>query len=175
MLELGNKVNPQVGVSYKDWFTPHCNIEHVSVDVNGLNGALALDLRQPLTAPRGACVRHGDLISARASTWRATKHCVWKNMWDHLAVGGHLVSITPLAGDWHWHGSLVSHRGIYDAFAYRNDMAVVPNWVSMARPPRRCQFLVARKLQRSRAFVYSRNDLLYRNAVSQARVTARGI
>jgi hypothetical protein len=31
-------------------------------------------------------------------------------------------------------------------------------------PPRRCQFLVARKLQ-ERAFVYPGDDLLYRNAV----------
>jgi len=43
------------GLSYKDWFTRHCNIEHVSVDVNGLNGALALDLRQPLTPLEGLC------------------------------------------------------------------------------------------------------------------------
>jgi len=48
MLELGNKVNPQIGVSYKDWFTRNWNIEHVSVDLNALNGALALDLRESL-------------------------------------------------------------------------------------------------------------------------------
>ena len=162
MLELGNKVNPQVGVSYKDWFTRHCNIEHVSVDVNGLNGALALDLRQPLTPLEG---RVFDMVTniGTSEHVESDQHCVWRNMWDHLAVGGHLVSITPLAGDWHWHGLWYPTEEFYDAFAYRNDMAVV-ELGEYGAPPRRCQFLVARKLQ-ERAFVYPGDDLLYRNAV----------
>jgi SAM-dependent methyltransferase len=162
MLELGNKVNPQVGVSYKDWFTRHCNIEHVSVDVNGLNGALALDLRQPLTPLEG---RVFDMVTniGTSEHVESDQHCVWKNMCDHLAVGGHLVSITPLAGDWHWHGLWYPTEEFYDAFAYRNDMAVV-ELGEYGAPPRRCQFLVARKLQ-ERAFVYPGDDLLYRNVV----------
>ena len=52
---------------------------------------------------------------------------------------------------------------VADAFAYRNDMAVV-ELGEYGAPPRRCQFLVARKLQ-ERAFVYPGDDLLYRNVV----------
>ena len=88
---------------------------------------------------------------------------VWKNMWDHLAVNGHLVSITPLPGDWHWHGIWYPKEEFYDALAYRNDMAVI-EFGEYGAPPRRCLFLVARKLQ-ERAFVYPGDGLLYRNVI----------
>src|SRR5215208_2927692 len=99
MLELGNKFNEQAGSSYKDWFTRNYGIEHVSVDINGLNGALALDLREPLAPLAG---RVFDMVTNIGTSEHVgeSQACVWKNMWDHLALGGHLVSVTPLPGDW---------------------------------------------------------------------------
>ena len=50
MLELGNKLNPKCGpdknetVTYKEWFTGQ-GMHHVSVDINGKDGALPIDLR----------------------------------------------------------------------------------------------------------------------------------
>jgi SAM-dependent methyltransferase len=164
MLELGNKFNEQVGRSYKAWFTETYGIEHVSVDVNGLDGALALDLRQPLTLING---RAFDMVTniGTSEHVESDQHYVWKNMWDHLAVGGYLVSVTPLPGDWHWHGMWYPTEEFYDALAYRNDMALI-ELGEYGAPPRRCQFLVARKLQAS-AFVYPGDGLLYRNVVRQ--------
>jgi hypothetical protein len=45
MLELGDKQD--AGRVYKPWFES-LGFRHVSVDINGLNGALPLDLREPL-------------------------------------------------------------------------------------------------------------------------------
>ena len=151
MLELGNKVNPQAGLSYKDWFTRHCNIEHVSVDVNGLNGALALDLRQPLTPLEG---RVFDMVTniGTSEHVESDQHCVWKNMWDHLAVGGHLVSITPLAGDWHCMVSGIPQRN----FTTRSRIATtwqLSNWVSMARRRAAASFWWRANCRSARSFI----------------------
>jgi hypothetical protein len=165
MLELGNKFNDQVGRSYKDWFTQVYDIDHVSVDINGLDGALALDLRYPLAPLAG---RVFDMVTNIGTSEHVVdrQFHVWKNMWDHLAVEGHLVSITPLPGDWSWHGLWYPTEEFYDALAYRNDMAVV-ELSEYGHPPRRCQFLVARKLQ-DREFVYPGDELFYRNEVRNA-------
>ena len=162
MLELGNKSNEHVGISYKDWFTRICNIEHISVDINGLDGALALDLRYPLAPIVG---RVFDMVTNIGTSEHVidAQYSVWKNMWDHLALGGCLVSITPLPGDWGWHGFWYPTEEFYDALAFRNDMAVV-ELGEYGVPPRRCQFLVARKLQH-REFIYPGDDLLYRNVI----------
>jgi SAM-dependent methyltransferase len=159
-----------VGLSYKDWFTRHCNFEHVSVDVNGLNGALALDLRQPLTPLEG---RVFDMVTniGTGEHVESDQHCVWKNIWDHLAVGGHLVSITPLAGDWHWHGLWYPTEEFYDAFAYRNDMAVV-ELGEYGAPPRRCQFPGGAQTAGARVRLSRRRPALPQ-CDSKARVTVR--
>ena len=91
-------------------------------------------------------------------------------MWDHLAVNGHLVSITPLPGDWHWHGIWYPTEEFYDALAYRNDMAVI-EFGEYGAPPCRCLFLVARKLQ-ERAFVYPGEASLSQRD-SKPRLTSR--
>src|SRR5882672_3336270 len=48
MLELGNKVNTSVSRSYKDFLTKEHGVVHTSVDWNGQDGALKLDLRDRL-------------------------------------------------------------------------------------------------------------------------------
>lgn len=98
MLELGNKKNKH-GV-YKDWFKSR-GWQHTSVDINGLDGALALDLRKPLglgvfsvVTNFGTTEHVGDQLEEQEA--------VWKNIYD--SCGGVFLSVTPLPGDWPRHG-----------------------------------------------------------------------
>ncbi len=98
MLELGNKRNRDG--TYKAWFV-YRGWQHTSVDINGLDGALALDLRKPLGLGVFSCV----------TNFGTTEHCgdrldeqeaVWRNVYD--SCGGVLFSVTPLPGEWPRHG-----------------------------------------------------------------------
>jgi hypothetical protein len=163
MLELGNKKNERAGISYKSWFTHQYDLTHVSVDTNGEDGALALDLRLPLGELNG---QQFDMVTNIGTSEHVDgQQCsVWENMWNHLAVGGALVSITPLPGDWDWHGMWYPTEDFYDALAHDNGMQVIELGV-YGNPPRRCQYLVASKL-RDGKFVYPGDELLFRNIIS---------
>lgn len=102
MLELGNKKN-KLG-PYKKWFRAQ-GIGHTSVDWNGKDGALPLNLTEP---NEFFCNRNFDVVT----NFGTTEHCgttlksqeqVWRNIF--FACNNLLVSVTPLPGDWVWHGT----------------------------------------------------------------------
>lgn len=109
MLELGNKKNPN-GV-YKTYFES-IGFKHVSVDWNGEDGALKLDLRQPLD------LGQFDMVSNIGTTEHVSEQFpVWKNIHDACKVGGVICSVTPLEGDWWWHGEWYPRPEFFEEFA----------------------------------------------------------
>ncbi len=153
MLELGNKLNPKCGpdknetVTYKAWFTGQ-GMQHVSVDINGEDGALPIDLRRNLRdalAQRNQPTQY-DIITNIGTTEhvRDSQTAVWANLWQCLKPGGWLVCCTPMPGDWWWHGEWYPTSAFYQQLATRNGM--VAAWISQyGQPPRRCLCFRARK------------------------------
>ena len=45
---------------------------------------------------------------------------VWENVHNAVKIGGVLVSTTPAAGHWWWHGEWYPHPAFYHQFAERN-------------------------------------------------------
>lgn len=115
MLEAGNKKNKDG--TYKAYFEA-LGIEHVSIDLNGNDGALALDLRQPLNLGR----RFDFVTNFGTSEHVDDQEPCWRNLIEHT---GHIfVSGTPLPGDWSWHGRWYPRPDFYKELATRNGFSV---------------------------------------------------
>ena len=96
VLELGNKKSSH-GVYKKDF--KELGITHTSVDWNGKDGALNLDLRKPLNLGKF------DMVTNFGTTEHVDEqYPVWKNIHDSLKVGGILVGETPYPGNLPGHG-----------------------------------------------------------------------
>ncbi len=97
MLELGNKKNSN-GV-YKDYFES-LGMDHTSIDWNGEDGALNLDLRKTID------LDPFDMVTNIGTTEHVSdQKAVWKNIHNLTDIGGIIASLTPLQGDWWWHGT----------------------------------------------------------------------
>jgi SAM-dependent methyltransferase len=109
MLELGNK---QTGDhSYKRYFES-IGITHTSVDWNGRDGALPMDLREPLN------LGTFDMVTNLGTTEHVDRQRpVWENIHNAVKVGGVFVSMCPMPGDWHWHGEYYPTTEFYEQFA----------------------------------------------------------
>lgn len=116
MLELGNKFNGQINRSYKDFFESH-GIKHTSVDWNGKDGALKLDLRKPIN------LGTFDMVTNIGTTEHVSEQePVWRNICEALAVGSILCSITPTPGHWCWHGEHYPSDEFYRALCRLNGL-----------------------------------------------------
>lgn len=153
MLELGNKKNGRV--SYKMWFE-HLGLQHISVDINGEDGALPIDLRHPL---KSALVARGlpaqyDMVTNIGTTEHVvdSQDRLWSNILDVLiAPRGVLVSITPLPGDWYWHGLHYPTVEFYTELVRANGLQLLDSGVYGSEPTR-CLYFVARKLEDREAY-----------------------
>lgn len=109
MLELGNKKNKE-GV-YKDYFES-IGIEHTSIDWNGEDGALKLDLRKPIA------LGPFDMVTNIGTTEHVSnQEAVWRNIHNLTKVGGVIASLTPMEGDWWWHGEYYPRAEFFEQFA----------------------------------------------------------
>lgn len=103
MLELGNKVKGEL--VYKDVFEG-LGMVHVSIDMNGLNDALPIDLRQPFDLGTFDMITNFGTTEHVSVNDYAGQVACWKNLLDAMHVGSVLVSITPKprAQRWTRHG-----------------------------------------------------------------------
>lgn len=144
MLELGNKKN-KTGV-YKDWFKEN-GIEHVSVDVNGLDGAVPLDLSQPHSLKDLGVENPFSMVTNFGCTEHiGEQRWVWDNIVQWLCIGGVIVSTTPLPGHWEWHGHMYLKESFPQEFCSQNDFDLERCYVA-GKAPRKllCWRAVKRK------------------------------
>jgi hypothetical protein len=170
MLELGNKLNTQCGpllnqtVTYKRFFTARGYL-HVSVDTNGKDGALALDLREPLglKLQEAGKPQQYDVITNIGTTEHVEgeQEQVWNNIWAALSPGGWLLSITPRPGDWWWHGHWYPTADFYATLGRENFEDVTLG--TYGGKDRVNLTFVGRRPRDSRHFKYPGNDLLFFN------------
>lgn len=115
MLELGNKRGTE-HEPYKPFFEAR-GIRHVSVDLNGLDGALALDLRRPLNLGRF------DMVTNIGTSEHVDQQePVWKNIVD--AALDVIVCITPAPGNWPGHGLFYPTEDFYMRLAALNGFTI---------------------------------------------------
>lgn len=108
MLELGNKKNPD-GV-YKHFFT-QLGVDHTSIDWNGEDGALKMDLTKKIH------LSPFDMVTNIGTTEHVhTQSSVWENIHCLTKVGGAIVSVTPYKDYWWWHGEYYPLEEFFEEF-----------------------------------------------------------
>jgi len=121
MLELGNKRKGDI--VYKDFFQS-IGYRHVSVDLNGMDGALPLDLSEPLRLGTFDMVSNlGTSEHVSEGNYRGQVQC-WRNILEAMHVGAVLVSITPQPGTWRRHGTWYPYESFFAALAEGNGLEV---------------------------------------------------
>jgi hypothetical protein len=104
VLEFGNKRN-KTGC-YRDWYLAEGAQSYTSIDWNGEDGALALDVREMLR-PRLDYAEY-DLVTNFGFSEHVDggQEAFFRNVHELCALGGYMVHMIPLEG--HWQG----HEGI---------------------------------------------------------------
>lgn len=153
MLELGNKKNPD-GV-YKKYFES-IGIEHISIDWNGQDGALKLDLRKPLDLNQ-----QFDMLTNFGTTEHVSDQAaVWENIHNLIKIGGVLISMTPLEGDWWWHGEYYPRKEFFYEFA-KTGYEIERLYIDRIMPNRN---LYARLIkQKHNSFIMPPNETIFYN------------
>ena len=157
VLELGNK--RAVGQrSYKEAFE-RLGIHHISVDMNGQDGALKLDLRQPLN------LGMFDMVTNFGTSEHVSEQePVWRNMIEAVKLGGFLVSHTPLTG-WRGHGMFYPSVKFYIDLARFNGFEFERGpQISTAKPSGNTLCCVRMKRIYERDFVMPDQSLITRVA-----------
>jgi hypothetical protein len=150
MLELGNKRGTD-HEPYKPYFEA-LGIRHVCVDWNGLDGALALDLCQPL-----ALGGFDVVTNFGTSEHVADQRACWENV--VLEADRVIASVTPHPGDWPGHGFFYPSSGFYEDLARDNGFDVELLDV-IGRPGRRMIRARLRRVDRVGPFVLPDRKLL---------------
>jgi len=149
MLELGNKKNDK-GV-YKTYFES-LGIEHVSIDLNGRDGALKFDLTLPIY------IEPFDMITNFGTSEHVhDQQALWQNVHHLLKVNGILVSVTPLPENWWWHGEYYPEE-----MFFRNFLGYKMERIGIERKYPWKLLCVRMKKISHETFMF-REDLIYRN------------
>lgn len=112
MLELGRKKVKIDGewITYKSYFESQ-GVDHTSIDIQGGFGALPLDLTQPID------LKPFDMVTNIGTTEHvSSQEQCWRNIHNLTKVGGVIVSMTPLEGDWWWHGNWYPKEDFFESF-----------------------------------------------------------
>ena len=117
VLELGNKTTKR-GIPYRDWYIDQ-GCEYTSVDWNGRDGALKLDLQKPLN------LGTFDLVTNFGTTEHVEKQepC-WNNVHESVKVGGKFINHTPRPGHMINHGFWHPSLEWFEEFAGINDYKI---------------------------------------------------
>ena len=155
MLELGRKKTDEI--SYKSYFES-LGIDHTSIDIKGGYGSLALDLTKPLD------LEPFDMITNLGTTEHVSRQPpVWENIHNLLKPNGVLVSMTPLKGNWWWHGEWYPTEDFYQSFAHLNGYIIEFMGIGREYPFQNID--VRMRKEANDKFIMPSMDLIYRNKI----------
>lgn len=124
MYELGNKAN--ANGTYKAYFES-LGIHHISIDLNGQDGALALDLTQPLQ------LEPFDMVTNFGTTEHVEdQKPVFENI--HLMATKRMAHVVPMVGNWKGHGQWYVKRDFFEELAAQNGYTIIS--LDIRHPPR---------------------------------------
>ena len=156
MLELGNKRNGLY--TYKNFFQ-RLGYQHISVDWNGEDGAMKLDLRQPLQ------LGVFDMVSNIGTTEHISEQePVWRNILEAMHVGSVLVSTTPAPGHWPRHGSFYPMAKFFLQLASRNGLVLERLYKYEEIGPQHHMWYARLRRETAMQFTMPDNETIYRNA-----------
>lgn len=125
ILELGNKKNA-TGI-YKHYLEK-CGYVHVSIDMNGRDGALPFDLREPIRPKLlelGLPIEYDMLTNSGVTEHVETnQEAAWRNCYELVKVDGVQVHVVPAAGHWLAHGLFHPKEKFYTEMARLNGMKI---------------------------------------------------
>lgn len=97
---------------------------HTSVDINGQDGALAMDLSQPQVLPLGTS--QADIVTDFGTSEHVPDlYECQRNIWNFCKVGGLIFQVNPEPGSWPGHGRHYRSIGFYTAMADTLDMEII--------------------------------------------------
>jgi len=105
MAELGNQILPESPLRTAKKYFQSLGVFHVSIDLNGNDGAEKLDLSKPLLQFRP----EWDGIFNIVTNFGTSEHIergqwqTFRNMHDLCKDGGVMIHMVPLTGNWHKH------------------------------------------------------------------------
>ena len=133
MLELGNQWVRSADCSSKSYFLEQKGLQrHVSIDLNGSDGALPMDLRLPI--PDSEHLGAYNLMTNFGTTehvdgqWQC-----YRNIHDLVAVHGLMVHAVPRVGNWKGHCEHFYTVEFFAALAEANRYEILKNEVNVDR------------------------------------------
>jgi SAM-dependent methyltransferase len=154
MLELGNKKTGDV--SYKSFFES-IGFEHVSVDWNGEDGALPLDMRLPLPDWEAF-----DMVTNFGCTEHVSvQEPIWESIHRLCKVGGVYIGMCPAPGSWWWHGEFYPTEEFYRQFAALNGYQI--EHLAVGREYPNCNIDARLRKVADKPFVMPPYDLMFYN------------
>lgn len=128
MIELGNQHidhNPGgIGTPAKPFYESK-GINHISIDKNGKDGAIALDLSKDIPVVyEGGC----DILTNHGTTEHIpNQETVFKNIHGMCAEGGYMIHQVPIPKTWHGHCIFYYDLKFFDELASMNGYEVIEN------------------------------------------------
>jgi SAM-dependent methyltransferase len=138
LLELGNQK-----ILYDDKtfivskiFLEKLGVKHVSVDINGLDGSIILDLTKPLPTDM---ISIFDIVTDFGTIEHIEKQeQVFKSVHDACKIGGYMIHSLPLNGYWVGHCPYHYENNFPDNLAYKNGYELI---FKEEKPRRRERFI----------------------------------
>jgi hypothetical protein len=161
MLELGDKLDG--GRVYKPYFES-LGFRHVSVDMNGNNGALPLDLTKPLNLGTFDMVTNiGTSEHVSEGDYKGQIEC-WRNIVGAMHVGSVLVCDTPAPGGWREHGTWYPTPEFHRELAKLNGLELERVEVNEWRPGHQSRKVISARMVLRELVPFSiPKGLMYRN------------
>jgi hypothetical protein len=102
----------------------HLGFAHTSVDINGNDGAIALDLSFPQVIPPG--IGQADIVTDFGTSEHVPDlYECQKNIWNFCKIGGFIFQVNPEPGSWPGHGHHYRDAAFYRSLKERLNFKLV--------------------------------------------------
>ncbi len=131
MCELGNQIIygiPEMDKVPSKAYFESIGISHTSIDMNGLDGSLRIDLSVPIEDQ--SLVGQFDIITNFGTSEHVSnQYCCFRNIHELCRVGGIIVHVVPLYGYWKKHSEYWYTQEFFDAQSTRHQYEMIANMV----------------------------------------------
>ncbi len=132
MIELGNQMLKGIGGSAKEHFKS-IGVDHVSIDTNGKNGALVIDLQRRIKDR--SLVGTFDVLTNFGTTEHVEQqYPCWLNIHNLVKQNGVFIHVVPRTGHWRGHGYHKYSLEFFQKLADNCDYELIENFIREGDP-----------------------------------------
>ena len=132
MVELGNQVLKGIGGTAKQYFQS-INVDHVSIDINGKDGALNLDLQQRIKDP--LLVGTFDVLTDFGTVEHVkSQYTCWLNIHNLVKQNGLFIHLLPRTGHWAGHGDHKYSLEFFENLSHHCKYQLLENFIRVGDP-----------------------------------------